>query len=276
MVIGFGTGALGVGIATAASHWVSCILIIIFMMRTNGPCRLSFKKLSIDRQVFKKIVAIGLPAGFQSSLFAISNVIIQSAIQSFGNPAVFAGNTAASNLDGYTYTVMNCFATSALTFTGQHVGANKYQRLKKALAWHYTLAVAAGLLIGGFMYIFAEPLIGIFSPGNASVAEIGKIRLGIIGLTYFLCGIMETGCSVMRGFGKSLAPTLISLLGSCALRIVWIFAVFYPFFSDNIAMLYISYPITWTVTAAVHLICIVAEFKKHKTKPSAELQTENI
>lgn len=271
MVLVFKTGALGVGVATAASQWVSCILIIIFMMKSNGPCKLNLKKLGINKRVFRKVLAIGLPAGFQSSLFAISNVIIQSAVQSFGNPAVVAGNTAAGNLDGYIYTVMNSFATSALTFTGQHVGANKYQRLKKALAWHYILSAASGLIIGVVMFIFAKPLIGIFSPGNDAVANIGTIRLGIIGLTYFLCGLMETGCYALRGFGKSLSPTLISLLGSCVSRIAWIFAVFYQFFPDNIAMLYISYPITWTITAAVNMICIFFEFKKHAAKSAAEL-----
>ncbi len=276
MVLIFRTGALGVGIATAASQWVSCFLVVVFMLKTDGPCKLNLRKLGINKRVFRKILAIGLPAGLQSSLFAISNVIIQSAIQSFDNPAVVAGNTAAANLDSYTYTVMNSFATSALTFTGQHVGANKYQRLKKALIWHYILAAVSGLVIGGIMFVFARPLIGIFSPENDAVADIGTVRLGVIGLTYFLCGLMDTGCYVLRGFGKSLSPTLISLLGSCVLRIAWIFAVFYPFFPDNIAMLYISYPITWGITAAVNLIVVATEFKKHKSQTSADLQTANI
>ncbi len=265
LVVGFGVdGALGVGIATAAAQWISCILIVIYMLRTDGPCRLELKKLRIDTQKLKKILAIGLPAGFQGSLFAISNVIIQSAIHSLGSATIVAGNTAASNLDSYTYTVMNSVATSALTFTGQHVGARKYERLKKALVWHCVLVVASGALIGGIMYAFREPLLSIFITDSQTAIETGSSRLLIIGVTYFSCGLMEVGCSVLRGFGKSLAPTVVSLVGSCLLRIGWIFAVFYPFFPQNIEILYLSYPITWGVTAAVHFICIAFEFKKHK------------
>ena len=273
MVIVFKTGALGVGVATAASQWVACALIIIFMLKTDGPCKIDLRKLRIDRKKLQKILAIGLPAGIQSSLFSISNVIIASAIHSFGSAAVVAGNTAAGNLDSYTYTVMNSIANSALTFTGQHVGAQKYDRLKKALLWHGILIFVSGLLVGGAMYIFGRPLIGVFAPNNEAVADIGMIRLAIIGLPYFLCGFMDLACYSLRGFGKSLAPTLISLIGSCVLRIVWIFAFFYPFFSDNIAMLYLSYPMTWFLTAVAGLICIVIEFKSNSKK---SLKTENV
>lgn len=272
MVLGFHTGAMGVGVATAASNWVSCTMIVIFMMRTDGPCKLSLKGFGIDRIKFKKIISIGLPAGLQSSLFSISNVIIQSAIQSFGTAAVVAGNTAASNIDGYIYVVINCFATSAMTFTGQHVGAGKYERLKKVLLWHALLIVTSGIALGTLSYIFAEPLIGIFQPGNKAAAEVGLTRLGILGLTYFTCGLMDMGCYSLRGFGKSLSPTIVSLTGSCLFRIVWIYAVFYPFFSNNIAMLYLSYPISWIVTGGVHYIfCVYFYRKLMKRKKQAEL-----
>lgn len=259
-------GALGVGIATAASQWVSCILVVVFMLKTSGPCKLDFKKLRIVRRKLQKIIAIGLPAGFQGALFSVSNVIIQSAIHSFGIEAVVAGNTAASNLDSYTYSVMNSFASSALTFTGQHVGAKKYARLRKVFVWHIILAAGAGLLVGGFMFIFGRPLLAMLLPGNPEASDIGMIRLFVIGLPYFLCGFMEVGCYTLRGFGKSLVPTIGSLVGACLSRIIWIFVVFYPFFSDNIAMLYISYPLTWALTAAVFSAFIIVEFKKHKAE----------
>ncbi len=264
MVLGFRTGALGVGVATAAAQWVSAAMIVIYMMRTDGPCKLSPKKIRIDAVKLKKIVAIGLPAGFQGSLFSISNVIIQGAIHSFGSATVVAGNTAASNLEGYVYVIMNSIATSALTFTGQHVGANKPRRLKKVILWHCLLAAVLGFAFGGLMFIFGRPLIGIFSPGNEAIADAGMVRIGIFGFTYFMCGVMDVGCSIMRGFGKSAAPTVVSLLGSCLSRIVWIYAVFYPFFSDNIVVLFLSYPITWVITAGVHYICVAAEYKRFK------------
>jgi putative MATE family efflux protein len=261
-VLGFHAGALGVGIATAASQWVSCIMIVIFMLKTDGPCKLSLKELSLDRMKLRKIISIGLPAGFQSSLFSISNVIIQSAIQSFGSAAVVAGNTAASNIDGYIYTILNSFATSAMTFTGQHVGAGKYERLKKVLGWHVLLIVGTGIILGVLSFVFAEPLISIFQPGNKAAIDVGHTRLGIIGLTYFTCGIMDMGCYTLRGFGKSLSPTIVSLMGSCVLRIAWTFAVFYPFFGDNIAVLYLSYPITWIVTGGIEAVLVVREVKR--------------
>ena len=265
LVVGFRIpGALGVGIANDASQWVSCILVVIFMLKTSGPCKLDPRKLAIDRIKLQKIIAIGLPAGLQGALFSISNVIIQSAIHSLGNATIVAANTAASNLDSYTYCVMNSVATSALTFTGQHVGAKKYDRLKKVLLWHILIVVAAGILVGGAMYIFREPLIGLFAPGNGEVVKYGRLRLMIIGLPYFLCGLMDTGCYTLRGFGKSLAPTLTSLIGACLSRIVWIYTVFYPFFPESIEVLYMSYPITWAITAAVFYVFIALEFKKQK------------
>lgn len=269
MVLVFHTGAMGVGVATAASQWVSCIMIVIFMMRTDGPCKLSLKNLRINKAKLRKIISIGLPAGFQSSLFAISNVIIQSAIQSFGNAAVVAGNTAASNIDGYIYTVLNAIATSAMTFTGQHVGAGKYSRLKKVLGSHILLIVITGVTLGVLAFVFTEPLISIFQPGNQAALEVGKIRLCIFGLTYFTCGIMDMGCYTLRGFGKSMSPTVVSLMGSCVLRIVWTFAVFYPFFSDNILVLYLSYPITWILTGAIEAVLVIRELIKRSSAAKA-------
>lgn len=266
LVIGFSIpGSLGVGIATAASHWIACILVIIYMLRTNGPCRLRLKKLRIDTKKFQKIIAIGLPSGLQGSLFSISNVIIQSAIHSLGSATVVAGNTAAGNIEGYTYVIMNAFAVSAMTFTGQHVGAKKYGRLKKVFFWHVMPVVTVGIAIGGIIYIFGRPLIGLFSPGNDEIANYGMLRLGVINLTYFLCGFMEICSYTLRGFGKSLTPTVVSLVGSCLSRIVWIYAIFYPFFPNDLTVLFLSYPITWALTSSVLFIFLILEFKKHKS-----------
>ena len=270
MVLVFKTGALGVGVATATSNWISCVLIILFMLKTMGPCHLDIKKIAIHKGPLKKIIGIGLPAGIQSSLFSISNVIIQSALQSFGSATIIAGHTAAANVQGYVYTVMNSTAQSAMNFTGQHVGARKYKRLKTVVLWHYLLVFAFGFTIGLVMYLLGRPLLNVFTPNNAGAIEVGMINLCIIGLPYFLCGFLDTGCYTMRGFGKSIAPTAISLFGACILRIVWIYAVFYPFYPDNLAVLYLSYPITWFVTAIAYTPMIVHEFKKHKKEEAIE------
>ena len=265
MVLLFKTGALGVGIATAVSNWISCTLIILFMLKTEGPCHLDIKKITIHKEHLKKILAIGLPAGIQSSLFSISNVIIQSALQSFKSATVIAGHTAAANVQGYIYTVMNSTAQSAMNFTGQHVGAKKYKRLKTVVLWHYLLVFVAGFTLSCTIFLLGNPLLSLFIPGNTEAIKIGLISMQLIGLPYFICGFLDVGSYTMRGFGKSLTPTIISLLGACVLRIVWIYTVFYPFYSDNIAVLYLSYPITWFVTAIIYVPMIIHEFKKHKS-----------
>lgn len=276
MVLVFHTGALGVGVATAVSNWVSCVLIVLFMLKTEGPCHLEIKKIAIHKEPLKKILKIGLPAGIQSSLFSISNVIIQSALQSFQSATVIAGHTAASNIQGYVYTVMNSTAQSSMNFTGQHVGAREWKRLKTVVLWHYGLVFAFGITIGWTMYLFGRPLLNIFTPGNAGAIEVGMINLAMIGLTYFMCGGLDVGSYTMRGFGKSLAPTIISLTGACALRIVWIYAVFYPFYPDNLTVLYLSYPITWLITSIIYIPCIIHEFKKHKYDDVSDALEESI
>ena len=264
MVLAFHTGALGVGVATAASNWISCLLIVLFMLKTEGPCHLDVKKIAIHTEPLKKILAIGLPAGIQSSLFSISNVIIQSALQSFQSATVIAGHTAASNIQGYVYTVMNSTAQSSMNFTGQHVGAKKWKRLKTVVLWHYGLVFTFGISLGWIMYLLGRPLLNVFTPGNTGAIEVGMINLAIIGLTYFICGGLDVGSYTMRGFGKSLAPTIISLMGACVLRIVWIYAVFYPFYPDNLTVLYLSYPSTWIITSVIYVPCIIHELRKHR------------
>ena len=278
MVLVFKTGALGVGVATAVSNWISCTLIILFMLKTEGPCHLDVKKVTIHKDPLKKILTIGLPAGIQSSLFSISNVIIQSALQSFQSATVVAGHTAAANLQGYIYTTMNSTAQSSMNFTGQHVGAKKFKRLKTVVLWHYLIVFLVGASTGLAAYLGGRGLLGIYTPGNEAAIDIGMISLSLIGLPYFLCGFLDVGSYTMRGFGKSLGPTIISLIGACALRIVWIYTVFYPLYPDNIAVLYLSYPITWFVTAVVYVPMIIREFRKHRhddiSEPAKEPLTE--
>lgn len=264
MVLVFKTGALGVGVATAVSNWISCVLIVLFLLKTEGPCHLDIKKIAIHKETLKKILAIGLPAGIQSSLFSISNVIIQSALQSFESATIVAGHTAAANIQGYIYTVMNSTAQSSMNFTGQHVGAKKYNRLKAVVLWHYLLVFVFGFSLSCIIFLLGETLLNAFIPGNEDAIKVGMTSLRLIGLPYFICGFLDTGSYTMRGFGKSIAPTAISLLGACALRIVWIYTVFYPFYSDSIDVLYLSYPITWTVTAIAYVPMILFEFIKHR------------
>ena len=253
MVLVFHTGALGVGIATAASHWVCCILIVRFMMKSNGYCHLNLKKLCIHKDVLKRILSIGIPAGLQGSLFSLSNVVIQSSVNSLGD-VVIAGNTAAANIGSYIYIAQNALYHTAMTFVGQNVGAEKPKRVRQSILYSALLVTIVGWIVGGSVLLLQHPLLRIFAPENEAVVAAGAVRLTILASSYFLCGLMDVASGSLRGFGKSLSPMLISLAGSCLLRIVWICTVFRAF--PQQAVIYLSYPVSWIITAAVLFIVV--------------------
>ncbi len=251
MVAGFKLGALGVGIATSASQYIAAAAILIFMLREEGCCRVT--GFALDRERLKKMVLIGLPAGLQGTLFSLSNVIIQSSINAYGTYVV-AGNAAGSNLDGFLYIAMNSVYTAALTFVGQNVGAGKYARIKKISFLCVGLVTFIGVSLGVVLVVFGEKLLLIFATGENKDAVVKA------GTTYFLCGLMDVGCGIMRGMGKTILPMIVSLVGSCLFRIVWI-ATVCPLFPGNILALYISYPISWFITAAVHYGCCIHNYR---------------
>lgn len=250
-VIVFRLGALGVGIATAVSTWLSAILIIGFMMREKGLMRFSLKEMRFYGDKLRKILKIGIPAGLQACVFSLSNVFMQSSVNSFGKTVV-AGNSAVVNIDGFNYTVMNSFYHSALTFVGQNVGAKKYHRIRKIILINAVTVSVCGAAISFLTFTFGRQLIGLYAPGNNGAIEAGLTRMSIVTVTYFTCGLMEVGCGAMRGMGSSLTPMAVSVFGTCALRIAWIFTVFAAFPTTKI--LYCAYPMSWILTAAAHYI----------------------
>lgn len=250
MVVCFGLGALGVGIATATAQWISCVLILIHMMRMEGSCHLDPRALRVDARKLKKIVGIGLPAGLQGVVFSISNVLVQSSINSFHSEAVVAANTAANNLTDYVYISQNSLYHAALTFVGQNAGAQRYDRVRRSILCCAGTVTVLGLALGWLVILFAEPLLGIFAPGNPEVVQIGQIRTTVLSSTYFLCGLMDVGSGTLRGFGRSLRAMIISLVGSCVTRIVWILTVFAA--HHTLEILYACYPLSWFLTAATH------------------------
>ena len=268
MVLVFHLGAIGVGIATAASHWVACILIIRHMLHTDGPCHLEFKKLRIYKDKLRKIILIGLPSGLQSVLFSFSNVIIQSSINSLGQVSI-AGNTAASNIDTYIYSTQNALYHASITFVGQNVGARKFRRVRQSALLCAVVVVAVGLLIGPAAVFFGRPLLGIFTPDGGAVVEAGMIRLTIMGFTYFTCGLMEVGSGALRGIGRSMESMIISLLGSCVLRVVWIYTVFAALRTPE--SLYISYPISWVLTSTALYITFFVLLRKKEQNELARM-----
>lgn len=271
LVIVFHMGVAGVAIATAVSQVVSMVLIVICLLRTDGCIHLDVKKLRIDPQQLKDILRIGLPAGLQSSVFSISNVLIQSSINSFGS-AVMAGNAAAGNIEGFIYTAMNSISQATLTFTGQNLGARKYDRIPRILGACSLLVTVIGAIAGGIAYLFGPMLLRLYTT-EAEVVDIGMIRLAFVGLPYFLCGLMEVFGGMLRGSGYSITPMIVSVLGACGFRILWIFTIFASFHTLNI--LYVSYPISWVLTALAHLTCFYFIWRKMPKTPAEQLQTDN-
>ncbi len=265
-VLVFGMGALGVGIATAASHWISCILIVLHMMRLDDACRIDLKKLKIHRPTLSKMLYIGIPAGIQGTVFSFSNVMIQSAVNSFGKVTV-AANTAANNITDYGYMAQNAVYHAALTFVGQGVGARRYDRVRAAALTCVATVTVVGLVFGMLSVVFGEQLLSIFSPGNTEVIRLGMIRIRYMCFPYFLCGVMEVGSGILRGLGKSMTSMIVSISGICGVRIIWIFTVFRSF--RSLEILYFSYPVTWTITICAHFAFAIYFIRKMK-KESAE------
>ena len=262
-VIVCGMGVDGVAIATVISNIVSMVTVVIILMRDEGWCRLSFAKLRLCPSSAKRIIAIGVPAGIQGTLFSISNVFIQSAVNGFG-AAVVTGNSIGTNLESFVYTATNSVSQAALTFTGQNVGAGKYRRIKNVCLGSYGAGVLVGILFSVVLCTFYEFFAGLYMSADAAgrdiILDTVRQRSLIMIAPYFLVAVMETGGNVVRGMGRSVLPMIVSLIGSCLFRITWIFTVFAAF--PYLWVLYVSLPLSWAVTGATHLICITVLYKK--------------
>lgn len=270
LVIVFHMGVAGVAYATIISQILSAVMVIVYMMKSKDCVRFVPKKMRIHGDKLKKMLYIGLPAGFQGTVFSLSNVVIQSAVNSFGS-LVMAGNGAASSLEGFTYTAMNSVYQASLTFVGQNVGAKKYDRINKVQGVCLVLVTIIGLVFGVTTYCLGEPLLSIYLPNDPEAIPYGIIRMSYIALPYFLCGMMEVMVGGQRGMGMSFIPMINALLGSCVLRIVWISTVFAA--DPTLFTLYISYPISWIVTTLAHAVFYF--IKLHSLKKKARLEAEN-
>lgn len=269
-VIVFQLSVAGVALATIISQTLSAVLVIRCLMHTEGGCHLDLRRLKIHSHKLWKILQLGLPAGLQGSIFSLSNVLIQSSVNSFGAIAM-AGNSAAANIEGFTYVAMNAFYQAAITFVSQNMGAMEFKRIKR-IAWQCLACVTVtGLLLGNLSFFFGHQLLGIYSD-EAEVIQYGIYRMEVIATTYFLCGIMDVCVGCLRGIGYSFLPMVVSLLGACGFRILWIFTIFRG--HHDLHTLYISYPISWDITASVHIICFLILYHR-MVKKSRTAQAEN-
>ena len=244
-------GVAGVALATVISQCISAALIIRCLVKSDAPYRLKYDQLKLVKSKLFAIARIGLPAGLQGAIFSISNVLIQSSVNSFGSVAM-AGNTAAANIEGFVYTAMNAVYQTALSFTSQNFGAKNYDRMTKILWYCQGMVIAVGIFMGGGAVLLGPGLLGIYG-SNAQVIHYGMNRLRIISGPYFLCGIMEVMVGGLRGMGCSLLPMFVALTGACVFRVIWIYTIFAV--SRTLQTLYISYPVSWTITFLAHMVC---------------------
>ena len=276
-VIAFRLDVAGVALATIISQAVSAALVLNCLIHSDGPVKFRIKKVKIHWDKLKRIVGVGLPAGIQGSVFSISNVIIQSSINAFGS-AVMGGNGAAANIEGFIYIAMNSVYQAAITFTGQNYGAKQFKRIKTVAFECMGIVVGVGFGLGILAKAFAPQLLSIYTD-NADEIAFGVIRMNVICLTYFTCGMMDVLVGLLRGIGRSLIPTIDSILCVCGFRIVWIFTYFAQFKAsgasaeDCLTTLYMSYPISWVMAALVHTTCFVIFFAIAKKNAKREEET---
>ena len=268
-VIPLKMSAAGVGLATTISQIVSAALVVICLMRSEGPIRFVPKKMRLHRKDLGLIIRIGLPAGIQSTVFSISNVIIQSSINAFGAIQV-AGNSAGGNLDGFVSTGLSAFYQATMSFTSQNYGAKKYGRIWKILRTTVLCEVVIGVPVSFLVWYFGDTLLHIYTESDAVVAA-GVVRLTYICLPFIIGGLMDCMTGSLRGIGCSLTPMIVSICGVCGVRLVWLATVCrLPQYADNIAAVYVSYPISWAATGLMHFAFLVVNMRRLKKRALEE------
>ncbi len=271
-VIVLNMSVAGVALGTIISQAISAVLVARCLIHSDGPLRLSLKKLKIHKSRIMPIISVGLPAGIQGSLFSISNVLIQSTINSFGSIAM-AGSAASQNVEGFVYAAMNAIYQTDITFASQNMGAQQYKRVRQILIRCIFVVSAIGITLGGVCMIFSGPLISIYNR-DPEVIRYGMLRLSFIGVPYFLCGIMDVMVGQLRALGYSILPMIVSLTGACALRVVWIYTIF-PL-NPTLETLFLSYPISWALTASIHILCYLVVVRKLPKENTALPLAENV
>lgn len=251
-------GVAGVATATVISQAISAALVLRCLVKSDGVYRIDLRRLRIEKDKLVQMMKIGIPAGIQGATFSISNVIIQSTINSFGSVAM-AGATASSNLEGFLWTVVDAFTQAAQSFTSQNYGARKPGRVSRVMAICLAMAVGCSIAMGGGAYLGGHTLLGLYT-SDEQVIEYGLRRMLITCVPYFTIALMNVLVGMLRGLGSSIMPMIMSIIGTCGLRIVWIYTIFS--LNPTWEVLFLSYPISWLVTGVFQLICYFFVKKK--------------
>ena len=260
-VVVFHMNVAGVALATVISQALSAVAVTVVLMRRKDDIRFCPSKMRIYGPQLARIIRIGLPAGIQGSMFSISNVIIQSSMNSFGDVLV-SGNAAVSNLEGFCYATVNGFHQAAVNFIGQNMGARQYDRVKRIFRLCMLYAGAAGLLVGGTMYLFRQTMLGIYITDSVEATQFGMVRMAYTTLPYFIYGLLDAAAGSLRGLGASTVSMILSVLGICGIRLLWIGTVFQIPAFHTPTCLYSSYPISWIATAIAELLAFSILYRK--------------
>ncbi|MBR2370661.1 MAG: MATE family efflux transporter [Clostridia bacterium] len=261
LVIVFHLDVVGVATATTVANWCSAAAIVFYMAKAQGCIQLKLKWMTVNKRILKKIILIGLPAGLQGICFSISNVIIQSALNSFNDKVVLSANTAAANIEGFIYILMNACYHACVTFTGQNIGSGRKDRISKVALRCAILTVAVGMSLGFvFCLLLGKNMIGIYITDSPLAIEYGYTRLCRVGLLYFLYGLIDVIVGSVRGMGSSTSSMIVMLFGVCGIRILWISFIFKA--SPTLSTLYLSYPVSWLITLGIILALFFIDKKR--------------
>ena len=273
-VIVFKMDVAGVALGTILSQAISAVCVIVCLVKNKGFFHFSFKEMRFYKNEALEIIRVGLPAGLQSTIFSLSNVLIQSSVNSFG-ATTMDGNGAAVSIEGFVYVTMNSVAQACIAFVSANFGAGKWDNIKKTVWYSCVYVCIFGLSVGGLATILARPLLSIYLKKPEAI-EAGYSRLIVICLTYVLCGLMDVMGYAVRGVGYSLLPTIVALLGACGFRILWIYTIFRISAMHSLQGLAISYPISWAITFAVHSMVFIILYGKKKRKYEQSRTEEEI
>ena len=257
-VVNFNMNVAGVALATIISQYVSAICVLYILLNINSYIHLSMKKLHFYKDELLDILKIGIPAGLQGSLFSLSNVIIQSSINSFGAAAI-AGNTASGNVDSIIFTCCNSVSQTATTFTSQNLGAGQYKRIRKIYFNCIGVSMGIAAIFGIALLAFGPQILTVFST-DSEVIDMGLIRLKLFAVTYIINSVLDVTTGQMRGLGKSVIPMIVTMVGVCGLRVLWVFTVFPQY--RSMFTLYLSYPVSWLATGIVLVTMYAVTFRK--------------
>ena len=264
MVLGFRQGAFGVGVATAASQWISCVMILTYITREDGLLKLAWRSIKLHRPTLKRILVLGVPAGVQNSMFAIGNLIMQVALNSFNSSVYVSGSSIGSNVGSYTQLICGGLVTAAYVFIGQNTGAKNIDRIRRCMRVSFITISRSAIVLNGILNLVSEPILTLFAPNNPEVVEFAKLKLFVNSSFYVMMHLEGLYGNALRGMGKSTLPMIVSVAGICGVRVLWIYTIFV--WIRHPLTIFFAYGASWTITFIVQFILFQTSLKKMSLK----------